>query len=271
MGHPLGGRRVRIRSIRPEFWSSEDVAAMDWPTRLIFIGLWSYVDDNGVGRDIERLIVTSLFPLDDDLTEASLNVHRALKHLNTRGHITRYEVENKPYLHVTNWTKHQRINRPSEGRYPLPTTANAEIHEPLTEDSLSTHADAPLGEGEKGRRGEGDSDYVGTPALRAVDPPDEADAQTLVAEWIGTYTSTFDGQRPPKNIIGMIGKQVKELLRDQPVEDVRAGLALWQSKGKLHPSTLPSVVMEARQAKADHTYLDRAQTAYDRGIPEAWV
>ena len=147
---------MRIRSIRPEFWSSEDIAAMDWHSRLVYIGLWSYVDDNGVGRDLERLIVADLFPLDEDLSEASLRVHRALKHLEAAGNITRYMVDGKPYLHITKWTTHQKINRASEGRYPLPTSDNAEIHAPLSEPSVSPHAKAPLGEGEKGRRGEGE-------------------------------------------------------------------------------------------------------------------
>ena len=146
---------MRIRSIRPEFWTSEDVAAMDWHTRLVYIGLWSYVDDNGVGRDIERLITTDLFALDDDLTEASVRVHGALKHLNTHGQITRYSVNGKRFLHITAWNRHQKINRPTASRYPLPTSTDIEVHGGLTEDSLSPQVNAPLGEGEKGRRGEG--------------------------------------------------------------------------------------------------------------------
>lgn len=147
---------MRIRSIRPEFWSSEDVAAMDWNTRLVYIGLWSYVDDNGVGRDLERLIVSDLFPLDESLSESSLRVHGALKHLKTAGHITRYKVNGKPYLHITAWETHQKINRPSPGRYPLPTSGNTDPHDVLTEPSVSPHSTLSAGEGEKGRRGEGE-------------------------------------------------------------------------------------------------------------------
>jgi hypothetical protein len=75
---------MRIRSIRPEFWTSEDVAAMDWNTRLVFIGLWSYVDDNGVGRDTERLITAALFPLDADLQEPSRTSRTTVRSLVTR-------------------------------------------------------------------------------------------------------------------------------------------------------------------------------------------
>ena len=145
---------MRIRSIRPEFWSSTEIADLDWHDRLVFIGLWSYVDDNAVGRDIEKLIVSALFPLDDNLTESSLRVHGALKRLETGGQVTRYTVERKPYLHITAFGTHQVINRASKDRYPLPTCANAKTHVPLTEPSLSPQADDALGEGEKGRRGE---------------------------------------------------------------------------------------------------------------------
>ena len=55
---------MRIRTIKPEFWTSDDVAALDLDTRLLFIGLWSYVDDHGRGRDEEHLIIAALFPRD---------------------------------------------------------------------------------------------------------------------------------------------------------------------------------------------------------------
>lgn len=145
---------MRIRSIRPEFWSSEDIASLSWDARLIYIGLWSYVDDNGVGRDVEQLITAALFPLDDSFTESSLRVHGALKQLQTGGQIVRYKVAGKPYLHVIAFDRHQKINRPTPGRYPGPTSENAVLTESLSEDSVSSHANAPLGEGEKGRRGE---------------------------------------------------------------------------------------------------------------------
>jgi len=148
---------MRIRSIRPEFWSSEDVAAMDWHTRLVFIGLWSYVDDNGVGRDVEPLIVAALFPLDGDLPESSRRVTGALRHLSDHGQITRYRIGGKAYLFINAWKKHQRIEKASAGRYPLPTSEDAEIVEPSPRAPGILPEPSTPGEGEKGRRGEGDS------------------------------------------------------------------------------------------------------------------
>ena len=191
---------MRIRSIRPEFWSSEDVAAMDWHTRLVYIGLWSYVDDNGVGRDSERLIVAALFPLDECLSEASVRTHGALKQLETGGQITRYEVNGKRYLHIVAWDTHQKINRASASRYPLPDkavtcgneTPTPQTHGALSEPSVSPHAKRSLGEGETGRRGEEEKSKKSSCASTGV----ERDAQTTskrdqleadFADWWATY------------------------------------------------------------------------------------
>jgi len=38
---------MRIRSIKPEFWKSETVAALSPLARLLFIGLWNYADREG--------------------------------------------------------------------------------------------------------------------------------------------------------------------------------------------------------------------------------
>ena len=116
---------MRIRSIKPEFWSSEDIAALDWETRFVFIALWSYVDDNGVGRDDPRLIVAAVFPLDDDHRESVARVSRALQTLSDAGLVTRYSVNGKQLLHVASWSRHQKIDRPNKPRFELPTSENA--------------------------------------------------------------------------------------------------------------------------------------------------
>ena len=198
---------MRIRSIRPEFWSSEDVAAMDWHTRLVYIGLWSYVDDNGVGRDSERLIVAALFPLDECLSEASVRTHGALKQLETGGQITRYEVNGKRYLHIVAWDTHQKINRASASRYPLPDkavtcgneTPTPQTHGALSEPSVSPHAKRSLGEGENGRRGEGEKgkkdSCASTDVERELAPSNPPKTKTAkndqleadFADWWATY------------------------------------------------------------------------------------
>jgi len=241
---------MRIRSIRPEFWTSEDVAAMDWHTRLVFIGLWSYVDDNGVGRDNERLIAADLFPLDEDPRESVARVSRGLLGLSAGGQITRYTVEGKPYLHIASWELHQRVDKRAKDRYPLPTCGNAIPRETVATPSRDRREGVAPGEGEKGRRGEGEKGHsepatqVRALALRDSSPaPDDGDesisTQTLVGEWIDHCQD-----RPPGRVIGQVSKELKQMLAEGIDPDrVRAGLVEWNRRG-LHPATLPSVVHE---------------------------
>lgn len=35
----------RIRTIKPEYWTSEQVLDLSIPARLAFIGLWNFCDD----------------------------------------------------------------------------------------------------------------------------------------------------------------------------------------------------------------------------------
>lgn len=225
---------MRIRSIRPEFWSSEDIASLSWEHRLIYIGLWSYVDDNGVGRDNAKLIAADLFPLED--VPPVMSIHGALSEYSKRGMITRYTVDGKPYLHVSEFLTHQKINRPSDGRYPLPTSPNAVIHGALTEGSVRAQPEMPLGEGEKGRRGEGE-----TATRDDENRPADETTQTLIAEWI-----QHCGGRPPARVVGHVAKEIRQMLSEGiPYDEVRRGLASWQGKG-LHPSALASEVHACR-------------------------
>src|SRR6185369_6481996 len=117
----------RIRSIKPDFWKSEAIAMHPHRTRLTFIGLWTYVDDNGVGLDNEKLITAELFALEDDPREALENVREDLARLAEAGRIVRYIVDGRRYIAITNWDEHQKVDRPGKIRYPQPTAEGATI------------------------------------------------------------------------------------------------------------------------------------------------
>ena len=52
----------RIRTIKPEFWTSEQVIACSPISRLLFIGLWSFCDDNGVHPASYIRLKAEVFP-----------------------------------------------------------------------------------------------------------------------------------------------------------------------------------------------------------------
>ncbi len=204
---------MRIRSIKPEFWRSDDIARLDWHDRLLFVGLWSYVDDNGVGRDEERLIVADLFPLDSSFSEASVRTHEGLMRLQTADLIERYEVDGRRYLHIKTWDRHQRINRPSPGRYPLPTTPNAVIHDTLTEDSVSPHDILSAGSGirEQGNRDQGAGGAGGnapsTDLALVVDTTASADAPATSTPKTRRGSRLPDGWTPTRSDANLNAEQ----------------------------------------------------------------
>jgi hypothetical protein len=246
---------ARIRSIKPEFWTSEAIARLPLRARLTFIALWSYVDDNGVGRDNEKLIAAELFPLEDDPRETVINVREDLATLAREGRVTRYTVDGKPFLHVTNWSEHQKIDRPNKKRYPTPDDERAV---PLTCGNLDPRATlaqpsrTPIsgsreqgaveqgsGSREQGNEGAGEQRIPPTAGAVASSAPT---SQTLIAEWIEHCKD-----RPPGKVVGQVAKEVGAMLSEGiAFADVRAGLAAWHEK-RLHPSALPSIVHEVRE------------------------
>ena len=149
---------MRIRSIKPEFWRSDDIDALSIPDRLLFIGLWSYVDDNGVGLFSVKDIVGDLFAGDmlRDSNETLIRVKEGLKALFERGLIEIYSQDGCTYLAITNWGKHQRVPNPNKPRYPRPS---ADSETPLylfNESLIRPHESLRTGTGEQGNRGTGE-------------------------------------------------------------------------------------------------------------------
>ena len=150
---------MRIRSIKPEFWRSDDIAALPISARLLFVGMWSYVDDNGVGSDKLAAVAADLFApdLEADPTETFRRVSADTTRLEKRGLIVRYKVDGKPLLYVTNWEKHQLVKNPSLGhKYPLPPADLLASATALRRPSVDTAETLGTGTGEQGNRGTGD-------------------------------------------------------------------------------------------------------------------
>ena len=146
---------MRIRSIKPEFWRSDDIAALPISARLLFIGLWSYVDDNGVGLDKLPAIAADLFAddLSVDPTETLRRVAADTTRLSEAGLILRYKGGGKRLLFVTNWESHQIVKNPSRGHlYPLPSAENLASNKSLRRPSVDTTETLGKGAGEQDSR-----------------------------------------------------------------------------------------------------------------------
>jgi hypothetical protein len=105
---------ARIRSVSPGLRTSETAAQWDREARYAWVLLWGYLDDYGRGVDNARVIAADCFPLDDDVTPQLMAHWMDL--YEAGGSICRYEFEGKRYLHVLNWSDHQKPQHPSKVR-----------------------------------------------------------------------------------------------------------------------------------------------------------
>ncbi len=104
---------MRIRTIKPEFWSHPVFAAQVDEVRLAALGLLNVADDHGYFLASPALIRSALWPLDEDSTKA----RRVLARLSELGYIeVREHPTHGPIGCVVNFSKHQRVDRPSESK-----------------------------------------------------------------------------------------------------------------------------------------------------------
>lgn len=109
---------ARIRTIKPEAFVSESLAACTVTAERTFFGLLTQADDHGRHRDHPAIIAGKLWPLRPEHTP--LDVEDDLQQLASAGLICRYTgCDGRGYLHIVTWAKHQKIDRPSASRLPL--------------------------------------------------------------------------------------------------------------------------------------------------------
>ena len=106
---------ARIRTIKPEFVESESIGKLSRDARLLFILLWTFVDDAGRARASSRLLASRLYPYDED---APKKIGAWLEELELGQHIRMYEVDGDQYLDIPKWLKHQKIDHASASRLP---------------------------------------------------------------------------------------------------------------------------------------------------------
>jgi hypothetical protein len=111
---------ARIRSIKPDFFTSEAIASLSLSARLTFIGLWTYVDDNGVGQYNEMLINAAVWPLEEDSLETLTRTRGDIAELRGADLVVLFRDARKRYVFITSWDEHQKVDHPRKPRYPRP-------------------------------------------------------------------------------------------------------------------------------------------------------
>lgn len=132
---------ARIRSIKPEFFTSLTIAQLSFTARLTFIGMWTEADDEGRLLYDARLLKGAIWALDERTAD---DVDSDVRELTEVSLITQYTVGARVYIQINGWKEHQKVNRPSESKYPPPPPVDNPTfpHDfAAGESSLNVHGD----------------------------------------------------------------------------------------------------------------------------------
>lgn len=163
---------ARIRTFKPEFWTDGKTGTLSDRAKLLLLGMLNHADDYGVIELNCAEWRAKVFPYDtlsiEDGVAAPLT-----NELLPKGIVTTFSYDDgdgaKQYVHITNFDKHQLVNRPSPptikgwkrgdnpetfGKRETEDCASLEAPKPhggITEDSSNAHGVLTTGKERKGK------------------------------------------------------------------------------------------------------------------------
>lgn len=127
----------RIRSIKPDFWCSEDLSQVSRDCRLFYIGLWNLADEHSRLRGDSRYLKGQIFPFDDDVSQD--DVSKWIDELTVLGNVQKYRVGSSSYLYLPKLGLHQRLEPhkvasrlPPPPGHDQPPPLKSQVNEPPT-------------------------------------------------------------------------------------------------------------------------------------------
>lgn len=159
---------ARIRTIKPEFFTSPDTAKASIEARLFYIALWCWADDWGVGEANMNALLGFAFPEDDEKTRKEIQ-SLCKEVANTYGTLF-YENNGRYFYQIPAWEDHQKTQRRAKRRNPTAddpgsrpdkriydkhatsefTQGNSEITQGNDQEGTGEHRNIGTGEREQG-------------------------------------------------------------------------------------------------------------------------
>lgn len=97
--------KQRKRQLDPDFFHNEVLGKLDPFARLLFAGLWTIADREGLLKDTPDVIKGLVFPFDK-----KVNVDNLLKQLADKGFIIRYSIDGGNYIWIKSFKEHQPVH-----------------------------------------------------------------------------------------------------------------------------------------------------------------
>ena len=238
---------ARIRTIKPEFWVDDQMVELDFVTRLLFIGLWNFVDDEGFIEYKPKRIKMQVFPADD------LDVSRELQNLLEADRLSVCDSDQGELLHVINWERHQKISNPTHTKF---TNVAART---LTSEPVSLENSVPVEKSSyrsalKGKEGKG-RERNEAPA-RGTRVPDSFSINKEMRDWASTEVPLVDiDKKLPEFIDYWTGVAGAKGVKRDWLSTWRNGMRKQQEfaeiadKGRARPKTTTVADIAAHKAK----------------------
>ena len=214
---------ARIRSIKPGFCTSEDIACLTIPCRLHFVMLWTYADDEGRGMDNARLIKGALWPLDDEITVETVEAFH--DELQEKGRIVRYVHDGRRYFEIRKFREHQHPQKPQKS--PLPAQTDP-LSEPYGTPTVQVEPVVVVGVVEVEGEVEGEVVTSTSNSLALVEPslPDVSPGGDVAAVFDAWIEST--GRTDRTRLDAKRRRAITQALKAYPVADVIDAVRGWR-------------------------------------------
>lgn len=105
------------RIIKESICYSDSIKGLSWFEEVFFYRLIVNADDYGRLDGRKEMLLARLFPLRRDITEST--VEKALNALTAAGMVQVYKYDQRPFLQLTAWEKHQQV-RAKKSKFPAP-------------------------------------------------------------------------------------------------------------------------------------------------------
>ena len=155
---------ARIRTIKPEFFTSPDTASVSHTARLLYVAMWCLADDYGRGEMNMLQLRAFAFPeedhwLDSELQRKSKEFQSLCKEVVNGFGIDVYRHRGRTFYSIPSWDEHQKTQRRAKSRFPAPDDAESVpdqrfscsggTSESLQGSSEQTQGNVPLGTGKR--------------------------------------------------------------------------------------------------------------------------
>lgn len=192
---------ARIRSIKPEFWDSPGTAKASLRARLLYIAMWNWADDWGIGDANPKRLLGFAFPSDESSEVEPRNFRHLAVEVAECFDVIWYQADGRDYYAIPSWETHQRTEKRAQRRNITPDQRKCLLYAAVSENPSLDLGSSVEGTGEQGKGEEGTGERGKVPAIAVTTPgselaiADRPDVDRLCA-LLADHIESNGGKRP---------------------------------------------------------------------------